>query len=80
VPSGFPSSAKVPSVVGLREDVAVAELGRAGLRSVVRPEAVSDGSGDGIVIRQFPAPGLRVLAGTAVSLIVGRYAGPKSSY
>lgn len=56
---------RVPDVVGLKSSDATAQLTGAGFDVVV------DGSGDGTVSQQDPAPGAAVAKGSTVTITVG---------
>jgi 1A family penicillin-binding protein len=67
-----PPQAKVPDVVGLKKDKAVANLEAAGFAVDVRYKKVPDASQDGRVLSQKPDGGITANEGATVTITVGR--------
>jgi serine/threonine-protein kinase len=67
-----PKEQQVPSVENLDVDSAKSVLQDAKFKSAVVYQDTTDGSLDGVVISQDPAPGTKAPSGTVVTLTVGR--------
>jgi eukaryotic-like serine/threonine-protein kinase len=77
VVSEGPETATVPNVRGQDQDSATATLQRAGFEVEVVPEDTTDPALEGLVLRQDPAPGVKVEPGSSVTLVVGRFVLPR---
>jgi eukaryotic-like serine/threonine-protein kinase len=73
VSQGPPPVVSVPSVLGLDEGSAQAELENAGFSVEVVDETVFLPDNEGIVLAQDPGPGSEVDPGTTVTIVVGRF-------
>jgi penicillin-binding protein 1A len=68
-----PKKVQVPDVVGLARADAVAALKAAGFQVEVVIQPVLHHKDDGIVLSQQPAAGKKVLEGTVVQIVVGKF-------
>ncbi|MDP9342670.1 MAG: transglycosylase domain-containing protein [Actinomycetota bacterium] len=76
ISNGQPPKAQVPGVVGLPEAAARSALAGAGFNVAVNEVLVADPAQDGLVLQQQPGPGASVLAGSTVTITVGRFTQP----
>jgi penicillin-binding protein 1A len=76
VSNGKTPVAIVPNVVGEKQKQAVSDIEAAGFKVQIIYQSVPDKSQAGIVLAQSPKGGARRPAGSTVTIIVGRLAGP----